>query len=174
MKFQWATEFTRVPPDLNTLLYTNTWFSVYCFHCIYYVQTESNTARWQLCSRGKRGQWLIEGKAAELYQNSSGHWTRLPKWKLPECRDVHRSVCKYPCVSYTLPLKGRQDITALWSWCLVVNLSGGANLWRCLSEIFAVIMCQDLSTGFGRYMQHACLHAWSQFFSYGQMAALDV
>jgi hypothetical protein len=33
MKFQRATEFTRVPPDLTTLLYTNTWFSV-CFHCI--------------------------------------------------------------------------------------------------------------------------------------------
>jgi hypothetical protein len=34
MKFQRVTEFTRVPPDLTTLLHTNTWFSVYCFHCI--------------------------------------------------------------------------------------------------------------------------------------------
>jgi hypothetical protein len=34
MKFLRATEFTReVPPDLTTLLYTNTWFSV-CFHWI--------------------------------------------------------------------------------------------------------------------------------------------
>jgi hypothetical protein len=34
MKFQRATEFTRVPPaDRTTLLYTNTWFSV-LFHCI--------------------------------------------------------------------------------------------------------------------------------------------
>jgi hypothetical protein len=33
MKFQRVTELTRVPPNLTTLLYTNTWFSI-CFHCI--------------------------------------------------------------------------------------------------------------------------------------------
>jgi hypothetical protein len=53
-----------------------------------YVQTESNIARWQRCGWGISGKRLIVresrslyGIPAELCQISSGHWTRLPKWK---------------------------------------------------------------------------------------------
>jgi hypothetical protein len=68
-------------------------------HC--YVQTQSNTARWQLCDWVIRGRRLIEGKAripAELCHISSGYWTRLPKWKRPECQDAPHGL--EPSVDY--------------------------------------------------------------------------
>jgi propanediol dehydratase small subunit len=43
MKFERATEFTRVPPDLTMLLYKYVVLRLFPFHC--YVQTESITAR---------------------------------------------------------------------------------------------------------------------------------
>jgi hypothetical protein len=41
MKFQRAAEFMRVPPDLTICYsdYTNTWLSIYCFHCIHGIVT---------------------------------------------------------------------------------------------------------------------------------------
>jgi hypothetical protein len=54
----------RVPPDLTTAtLYKYMvlclLFQLHSWHC--YVQTESNTARWQLCVRGIGGKRLFEG-----------------------------------------------------------------------------------------------------------------
>jgi hypothetical protein len=105
MKFQRATEFTRVPPDLTTaILYTNTWFSVYCFHCIHGIVTfkpkvippEDSCVLGGIHVGGKR---LIEGNGrslfgipAELCQISSGHWTRLPMWKWPECFNLEQKL----------------------------------------------------------------------------------
>jgi hypothetical protein len=63
MKFQRATEFMRVPPDLTTAtlykyMVLRLLFPLHSWHC--YVQTESNTARWQLCARGIGGKRLFE------------------------------------------------------------------------------------------------------------------
>jgi hypothetical protein len=64
MKFQRAAQITRVPPDLlykymalRLLLPLHSW------HC--YIQTESNTARWQLCARGISGKRLFEGNGRD-------------------------------------------------------------------------------------------------------------
>jgi hypothetical protein len=46
MKFQRAAEFMRVPPETRLLLlYTNTWLSVYCFHCIHGIVTLKGNRR---------------------------------------------------------------------------------------------------------------------------------
>jgi hypothetical protein len=84
MKFQRATEFTRVPTDLTRLPYTNTWFYVYCCHCIHGIVTFKAKVilpdDGQLYARGIGGKRLIEGNgrslfgiSADLCQISSGH-----------------------------------------------------------------------------------------------------
>jgi hypothetical protein len=65
MKFQRAAQITRVPPDL-LLLYTNTWLSVYCFHCMHGIVTFFKPKvilpddSW-LRARGIGGKRLFEG-----------------------------------------------------------------------------------------------------------------
>jgi hypothetical protein len=81
MEFQRATEFTRVPPDLTTA--TNTWFSIYCFHCIHGIVTFKPKVILPDDScvlGGIGGKRLIEGNGrslfgtpAELCPISSGH-----------------------------------------------------------------------------------------------------
>jgi hypothetical protein len=53
-----------------------------------------------LCSGGntqEAAQWRESQSLfwipAELYRISSGHWTRLPKWKWPECQDGRKVEC---------------------------------------------------------------------------------
>jgi hypothetical protein len=59
----------RVPPDLTTgTLYKYMVLRLlfplhYSWHC--YVQTESNTAQWQLCARGIGGKRLFEGNGRD-------------------------------------------------------------------------------------------------------------
>jgi hypothetical protein len=76
MKFQRAAEFMRVPPDLTTfsalpslcvfhltwllLLYTNTWLSVYCFHCIHGIVTLKPKVR-----SGNRREAVFEGNGRD-------------------------------------------------------------------------------------------------------------
>jgi hypothetical protein len=73
-------------------------FPLHSWYC--YVQTESNTLR----AQGIGGKRLYEGNGripAELRQISSRHWTRLPKWKWPECQDGktrHKSHFNIPLV----------------------------------------------------------------------------
>jgi hypothetical protein len=68
IKFQPAAQFTHVPPDLTTAtLYKyialRLLFPLHSWHC--YVETESNTARWQLCARGIGGKRLFEGNGRD-------------------------------------------------------------------------------------------------------------
>jgi hypothetical protein len=116
MKFQGAIEFMHVPPDLTTAtlykyMVLHLLFPLHSWHC--YVQTESITARWQLCARGISGKRL-------LCQISSGHWTRLPKWKWPECQDA--GLLKVTCGA---PQMGQCHCVTCNTCCLPRTMSNG-------------------------------------------------
>jgi hypothetical protein len=70
MKFQRVAEFTRVPPDLtdhycySIQIHGSPSIVSIAFMALY-VQTESNTARWQLCARGIGGKRLFEGNGRD-------------------------------------------------------------------------------------------------------------
>jgi hypothetical protein len=95
------------------LLYTNIWFSVYCFHCIHGIVTKVRS--------GIGGKRLFDlkgtaGIPAELCRISSGQWMKLTEWNWHECQDATPGLILSPESTTVFAQASHDDVMHQRSW----------------------------------------------------------